>query len=81
MKKSPTQSRKRVKRRDFIPFHSPLGFPQLTRGSSLKKAQTQAREWVTGGTPWLGAGAAPLLESSGKAAGYCPSSVRSTVPT
>ena len=38
----------------------PLGFPQSTRGQSIKERSTQSRERVKGGTPLWGQGAKPL---------------------
>ena len=38
----------------------PLGFPQSTRGQSMKERSTQSRERVKGGTHLWGQGAKPL---------------------
>ena len=51
----------------------PLGFPQSTRGQSMKERSTQSRERVKGGTPLWGQGAKPLAESRGRASGASPS--------
>ena len=55
----------------------PLGFPQSTRGQSMKERSTQSRERVKGGTPLWGQGAKPLAESRGRASGVTPSRTES----
>ena len=55
----------------------PLGFPQSTRGQSMKERSTQSRERVKRGTPLWGQGAKPLAESRGRVSGVPHQNIKS----